>query len=484
MGFKSVKFAKLLFPASAFIVLGMCGICPTLAWAQDYDNPIPTKLPAPDPAPLSKSNADDPILAIADITADEAAFHEVIAEALKASPVLSEGRADGAAALAAKRGAESALFPRIDMALSGNRSIAREFSNDPDNVIERARGSGRVDATASLEQILFDFGASRKRVNAAIERIGAAEAEFDRKSEIIALKAIAAWYDLFAFGHLTELAENFIIQNEDLRRSVELRIAQGVAAPVERARVDAANASARLRLAQYRREYENARARFKELFEIDAPSRIVRAPAPDVERMSDAVLTARAGNSAPVRVAEATARAARSDARAARADTLPSVTAGIDAGRFGLFEDGRTDYDVRGRLTLRYRLFGPGEARADEARARADAADARAQSVRMEAEREARIAWSDVQAFSDMLSAYRNDYVASRVTRDAVVERFRVARGSLFDALDAEDRLFSAAANYIRAMSEHDATIFVALTRSGDLLRVLDIAPADQRIFR
>ena len=452
--------------------------------AQDYLEPAAARLPEPNPAPLSAETASDPILTIAAAQADEAAFHQLIAEALKANPSLSEGRADGAAALAAKRAADSAQLPRVDLALSGNRAIAREFSNDPDNVIERARGSGRIDATATLEQIIVDFGASRRRIDAAIERIGATEAEYDRKSEAVALRAISAWYDLFAFGHLTELAENFIAQNEELRASVETRIAQGVAAPVERARVDGAVASARLRLAQYRREYDNARARFRELFALEAPSRIARAPAPELERLSDDALTVRAAGSTPVRVAEASARAARADADAARADTQPNITAGVDAGRFGLYEPGRRDYDIRGRVTFRYRLFGPGDARADEARARAEAADARASNVRLEAEREARIAWADVGSLDDMLSAYRDDYLASRVTRDAVVERFRVARGTLFDALDAEDRLFLAAANYIRAMSEHDAATFVALARSGDLLRFLKIAPADRGTFR
>ena len=119
-----------------------------------------------------------------------------------------------------------------------------------------------------------------------------------------------------------------------------------------------------------------------------------------------------------------------------------------------------------------------------EARAKAEAADARALSVKLEAEREARIAWSDVGQLDDTLIAYREDYLANRVTRDAVVERFRVARGTLFDALDADDRLFMAAANYIRAMSERDAATYVALARSGDLLQVLGLSPADQRIFR
>lgn len=452
--------------------------------AQDYLDPAAARLPEPSTAPLVGTEASDPILAIAAAQADEAAFHQVIAEALKANPSLTEGRADGAAALASRRAAEAAQLPRVDLALSANRAIAREFSNDPDNLIERARGSGRVDATASLEQIILDFGASRRRIDAAIERIGAAEAEFDRKSEAVALRAISAWYDLFAFGHLTELAQNFIIRNDELRAAVDSRIAQGVAAPVERARVDGAAASARLRLAQYAREYENARARFRELFAFEAPTRIARAPAPELARMSDDALTARAAGSSPVRVAEASARAARADATAARADNQPNITAGVDAGRFGLYEPGRRDYDIRGRVTFRYRLFGPGDARADEARARAEAAEARAVSARLEAEREARIAWADVGTLGDMLAAYRADYLASKVTRDAVVERFRVARGTLFDALDAEDRLFLAAANYIRAMSERDAATFVALARSGDLLRFLKIPPADRSMFR
>jgi outer membrane protein, adhesin transport system len=466
-----------LFAATAMNMASTVG-------AQPYLDPDAARLPDADPAPLSVNNGDDPILAIATAIADESAFHQAIGEALKSSPILAEGQADGEAAWAAKRAAEAAQFPRIDLALSGNKAIAREFSNDPDNILERTRGAGRVDATASLEQILVDFGASRRRIDAAVERLDAAEAEYDRKSESIALRAIGAWYDLFAYGHLTELAQNFIAQNEDLRSAVDFRIAQGVAAPVERARIDGAIASAKLRLAQYQREYQNARARFKELFGIEPPARIVRAPAPLLERLSDDALTARAGASTPVRAAQAAARAAKAESDAARADTQPNITAGIDAGRFGLYEPGRRDYDVRARVTLRYRLFGPGDARADEARAKAAGADARALSVQLEAEREARIAWADVGAMDDMLAAHHDDYIASRVTRDAVVERFRVSRGTLFDALDAEDRLFSAAANYIRALSERDAATFVALARSGDLLRVLDIAPADQRIFR
>jgi outer membrane protein, adhesin transport system len=198
-----------------------------------------------------------------------------------------------------------------------------------------------------LEQILLDFGASRRRVDAAVERITTAEAEYDRKSDAIALRAVSAWYDLFAYGHLAELADNFIIQNGALRSAVSLRIAQGVAAEVERARIDSAIASARLRRAQYGRELDNARAQFTELFSLKPPARVARASAPRLEPLSDDALAGMAAASAPVRIDKANARAARAEAKAARADVQPVIIAGIDAGRFGLYEPGRSDYDVR-----------------------------------------------------------------------------------------------------------------------------------------
>ncbi len=454
------------------------------AHAQVIEQPIAARLPEPSAAPLDPARHIDPIFAVAEALADEAAFQEMIRQAMAANPLLAEGKADGRAALAAKRGATMALFPTVDLALNANRAIAREYSNDPDNIIERSRGKGRLDAVASVEQVLFDFGARHRRIDAAIERIDAAEAELDRKSDAVALRAISVWYDLFAYGHLSELAENYLSQNERLRRDVDKRISQGVAAPVERARIESGIASAKLRKAQFGRELDNARSRFTELFGFPPPDRIARAPAKTLDSLSNDALAELAADTAPVRVANASARAARSDAEAARADTFPNITAGVDAGRYGLFEPGRRDYDVRGRVTLRLRLFGNGDARADEARALAEAAEARALSARMEAEREARIAWSDVRALQATLDAYRHDYTASRVTRDATTERFRVFRGTLFDAIDSEERLFIAAASYIRALAEHDTAIFVAIARTGDLLKTIGVELADRGAFQ
>jgi outer membrane protein, adhesin transport system len=207
----------------------------------------PVVIPAPNPAPLSAADENDPVLLLARALSDPDAFREVIAEAVKASPSIAEGKADGAAAIATRENAEAQLLPRVDLAMSANTAFAREFSNDPDNVIERSRGKGRVDATLSAEQIVIDFGASVRRVDAAVARIESSEAELDRKTETAALRAISVWYELFAYGHLVELAKSYLDRTNALRPAIEQRIAQGVAAPVERARLDSAIASGKMR---------------------------------------------------------------------------------------------------------------------------------------------------------------------------------------------------------------------------------------------
>ena len=175
----------------------------------------------------------------------------------------------------------------------------------------------------------------------------------------------------------------------------------------------------------------------------------------------------------------ATVRAARDDARAAARDMLPNISTGIDAGRYGLFE--RRDYDVRARLSLRMRLGGAQGARLDQIRARANGVAARSSRVREETARDAAIAWADVQALGEQTAALERSYVAARLSRDTIEERFRVSRGTLFDVIDANDAYFGAAAAYVESLADRDAAHYVLLARTGRLLPALQITSAYDR---
>lgn len=421
----------------------------------------------------------DPILVLADNAFAATAFRQWMLSAVRRHPAVAEARAGATEAQAARTEARAQLLPRVDLSFSSYRVASRAFSNDPQNIIERSRADRRTDALASIDQTVFDFGATSGRIRSATSRLNAAAADVDTATSDVALRAIAAWYNVFAYRELVSLAEALTLRQRQVRAAILQRIALGATAPGDVARVDSYIASADTRHAVFQRSLSTAEAQFLELFGHQPPADLLPAPALGVKLASGDAAAASADRAPPVRAALAIARASRLQARAAHADTLPIITAGVDAGRYGVFETAR-DYDVRGRVTARLRLFGGIGARAAEADARADAADARGARVAEEQRRDAIIAWSDVNALDRQLEALRQSYVASRQSRDVLLQRFVASRGTLFDVLDAEDGFFQTSAAYVQAVAERDAARYVLLAKTGLLLDALEIPPFQQ----
>lgn len=454
-----------------------CGLAASLPGAVSAQSEarLPV-LPAPTGDPLRLDLSSDPILRLSESAMPAEQFRQIVAAAVARHPGRLEAIAGGEEAAAAVEEAREGLFPSGEVTVDSYRSIAREFSNDPDNIIERSRPAQRTDALLNLRQVVLDFGATSKRIAAAGARLRGATAQLESVADQVALNTIANWYDVVAYQSLVAVGEEFAEAQDSFRDAINERIRQGASAEGDLARIESYIARANTRLAQFRRSSAQAEARFAE-FTGTAPFAVQpRAPRVGGEPISREVAVQDARSAPDVRAAEAGADAARQDYRAARSELLPLVTAGVDGGTYGILED-EPDYDVRARLTLRYRFFGGAEPRVAQIGAAARAADARAQRVREEAERSASIAWSDVQALEEQVAALRENYVASRRTRDVQVERFRVARGTINDVLDANESYFETAVAFVLAMSELDAARYVLLSRTGKLLDTLEIEP-------
>lgn len=424
--------------------------------------------------PFAVDRDSDPILNITSASTSLPEFIALLRPAVERHPGFSESRAGIAEAEAAEDEADAALFPTADLTIQATRSLSRRFGSDPEDIVERSRALGRSDALITVEQTVFDFGASSRRIEAAGARLRAAGARAQSVTDQVTLSAVIAWYDVFAYRALVMLGSAYLDNQRELRRGMETRIVQGLSAPGDLPRVDSYIASAEADTARYRRQLANAEARFEEAFGTPAPVPLVRAPVIDAPAITREMAQFLARSSPDVQQAEALARAERQEARAAKAAALPRLSAGVDGGKYG-FND--NDYDVRGRITLRQRFSGAVIAQVDRANARALSAEARADRVRDEAEREASIAWSDVEALEVQLAALESSYVASKQSRDILAERFLMARGTLFDVLESQSNYFNVAASYVQAVIELDSARYMLLSRTGQLLPALGIQP-------
>ena len=441
--------------------------------------PLPMALPLASDDPLHLDLSSDPILRLARTSTPVAVFRREIAAAVARDPALDEVEAQRDEAEGARNEARARRLPVADLGLTSYRVIGRAFSNDPDNALERLRPHSRTDATVRVQQPLFDFGAGAARVGAGNARLEAAAASVDDVSAQLALRAISAWYSVYGLRALVRLGESFAASQRVLRGQVEQRVTQGVAAPGDVAQVDSYLAASDTELAGFRRQLAAAEAQYVAIVGAPAPPSLGRAPEPDLTAIDPAGLGASAAALPAVRAARLGAQAARQDARAAGAERLPQLTAGVDYGRYGVFETAR-DYDLRGNLALTVRLGGGVAQRAAQARARASGADARLRRVSEEADRDARIALSDVEALTAARDAIEANYIASRRSRDVLTERFRIARGTLFDVIVAQNNFLAVAARYIQTVTELDTARYALLARTGRLLPALGIGMAER----
>ncbi len=445
--------------------------------AQRLPAPQRGGLPVPSGNPMALDPKADPILRLAIASADPAAFRDAIRTVVARNPTAAEAEARSDEAQASRNEARASQYPVIDISMSHFRVFDRAFSNDPRNVLERSRPAYRTDAIARAQQPVIDFGTARNRISAGNRRVEASVAAIDDSATQIALRGIAVWYQLFGYRALVSLSEAFVDSQSQLRGAIEERVKQGYAAPGDVAQVESYIATAEAQLANYRRQLASAEAQYTALTGAPAPKGFGRAPAADVPAVSKERAELDAETIPAVRVAKLTAEASRYDVKVAKANALPGVTVGVDAGRYGVFENA-TDFDIRGSVTFSQRIGGGAVQRISGAAARARGAEAVYDRIRGDAVRDAAIAWADVTALEESEKAIRDNYLATRQSRDVLAERFRVSRGTLFDLLGAEANYFNVAARYVETVTELDIARYSLLARRGKLLDAFDIEPA------
>jgi len=433
-------------------------------------------LPRPGNDPMHIDPATDPILELAQAQMPWEQFRKAVGDAIVYNPAHDEAQAQSDEAAGALAEARARALPVADLSISMFQVIDRAFSTNLNNILERSRPSHRTDGLLRIQQPIVDFGSNLSHIRASQARLGAAQAGVEDTSTKIALRVVSSWYTIYGYRVLVRLGETFAESQRDLRTSIENRVMQGTSAPGDIAQVDSYIASTDAQIAEFRRQLASAEAEYTAVTGSRAPTNLSRAPVPDLGGIASAMLTNDTEALPAVRAAKLGVDAARSDLRATKSDRLPQLSAGIDAGRYGIIETTR-DYDVRGSLTLSMRFGGGAGARVSQVQARAKSADARLRRTRIEAQRDAEIALSDVKALEQAQTAIGNSYLASRRSRDVLAERFRVSRGTVFDLLGGENNYFGVAVRYLQTVIELDTARYALLARTGRLLPVFGISP-------
>jgi len=410
---------------------------------------------------------------------DNADFNRQIQAAVALHPALAMQSSEAAVARAEAKAARAALYPRISANVDGDYVIARRFNTGTSNVVESLRPQNQVNAGVTASQLLFDGGATFARIKSAKAKRRESDLSIDARINELSLAALSAYHDVAVHQAILALGAQYVVHHEQLVANVKERERAGAGARADVLRAEARLAAARSRVAQIKESARVAEVRYAEYFrEPPATLSLPNYEALTVATREEAVTLALANNPL-IGAAAARTESAEADRKAAKATRLPELRANVTGTSFDVL-DGADDYDVRAGVNLSYDIFAGGARSATISRAKnlADRQQAEEDRVRLEIEREAAIAYERREAANEQLEALELALIANSEARAMVSERFRVARGSLLDVIQAESDWFEAGVGYLAGLADRDMASYELMEFTGDLLRFF--SPRDE----
>jgi adhesin transport system outer membrane protein len=432
--------------------------------------PIAIPMPVDRPQAIS-ADTDSFLKALAD-RSGSAEFASRVPAAAANLPVLGERSEDVAATRAARDQARSRLFPGLGLDLIAARTITRDLQS-PATQVENLVPLRRNDVIGSVDQLVTDFGATSARIRAGNATNDAARADLDAARNTSLLQLVGSWYDVLSAQTATALAQSNVDRMQILADGAAMRFERGVDSGGDVARARAYLAAAQSQKVSLDRRLRTAEARFVELFgsppgALHRPFTAADAP-PGGATVRPELVAARAQE-----------RAAAAALAAAKSDRLPRIEGRISGATYDVLRGSAPAYDVRAQLTLRqfFSTGGAEAARVAELAARRRSASLAVDRIAAATTREAGVAQADVDGVAAAMPPLQAAYLDSRRARDLFAEQFRVARGTLFDVLRAEQDLLDAALALSQASYDLDVARFTLLARNGGLIERFGLTPA------
>jgi adhesin transport system outer membrane protein len=369
-------------------------------------------------------------------------FRENVAAAVRSHP---DVRATTELALGLAFATQEVAAGRLPQLTTSSEASRRRFDDvrypNFSGTPERVQQGAAVAVTA--RQLLYDFGAVDRSVEAGERRELAGQARLDGQRSALALRAVTAFYEHYrartqlALARRSAAAQDTLVQYLDER----FRVGGGTQADVVRARAKYTESQAQVAVIENR--LRGAEAAYLEAF----GTRPKGEPQPPDLPLAVAGLSEATSGPVPnpsLREAEAIREAARAEVAAARARGRPTVSAELSFNRRDLAGNGLPGTDTSALILFRHNLYtgGADTARIGLATQRRNQSMFEYDATLREVERALQQALADVENGERIVAARMQTAEDTRESLRAVREQFVYNRGSLLDLLRSQEELY------------------------------------------
>jgi outer membrane protein TolC len=399
----------------------------------------------------------------------ESGFKAQVREAVVRHPTFRSAQAQGERSKFAIAELEGALWPQVSAGLAGESPIRRRAG-------AQSASSLNSNAYLGVNQLIYDGGAQRRRIDAGQMRAKADLTASQISAEGLILRAVRAYAEVTALAHKVRLAELNVQRHQALLDMVNQLVTGQVSSRADLLRAQGRYVQVQVALFDLRGELGRAQAAWREFYGTQ-PAPLLPLPLrADQWADSPKWLAQFAERNLELQRLRQVVSAAREDLAAEKSTRGPKLAMQLNTRQYQLNSMSSRDFEIAAGMQLTYPVFDGGviDARVNQVAQRLSQAELDLDAALGVSDRNLRTQFSKSASQRQSVKALELFLQAGEAAMSTYVEQFAIGRRPLVDLLDAQRELVASANSLIDARVELDQSHFTVAQGLGELLSYFD----------
>ena len=398
-------------------------------------------------------------------------FVEQISEAVSIHPEYLSSLDSLRAAGANLKGTKANMLPQVRFIIDSNNQLDKSFEDGSSNLFEKSRSEHKTDATITISQLLYDFGATKNDISKSEALFDAKRAELSSTIIDLIYRSVISYINVSAYTIFTNTINQSYERHVAIRERIEQKVEGGLSAPRELSRALARQAEAYAKLITVRQNLSKAIAEYRIYFPVsELPSKL---PPSDLSLQLRTLQESRElmmKNNPNILRAISSLEASIFNTKKVKGESLPRLDLEIRGGQYNL-SDQSDEYDIYSGINLSYDVFTGGKMTAlnEQAEAESSAYMNNKDAIIRKIEAEMSNSLQNIKLIPSNIEAYKNAYIANKQSQYYANEQFQTSNVLLLDLLQTERDFLESSQALIEALRSSQIENYSYMKLTGEL---------------
>ena len=369
------------------------------------------------------------------------------------------------------KGTQADFLPQIRLLIDSNNQLDKSFEDGSNNLFEKSRSDHKTDATLTVRQLLYDFGATRNDISKSEALFEVKRAELSATILDLIFRSVISYVNVSAYTIFTDTINASFERHTAIKNRISQKVDGGLSAPRELSRAVAREAEAYAKLITVRQNLNKAISEYRVYFpSADLPKKLpienTSLQFRTIQESRDLMMM----KNPNILRALSSLKASIFNTQKVKGEALPRLDIELRGSQYNLSKQS-DEYDVYSGLSLSYDLYTGGRSTAlkEQAIAESSAYMNNKDAIIRKIDSEMNNSLQTIKLIPENINAYRNAYKANKQSQFYANEQFKTSNVLLLDLLQTERDFLESSQALLESLRSSQIERFSYMKLTGEL---------------